>query len=361
MLLTAKKLIVVVSLALSLLSLEAASGQVVVGPYLWGGFLAGSEENKIARSLNFLLNEGFKAVRIAVTPNSDNSTANCPEPKMLVCLIAHALSSVAFDDQRLRILMITLHDFTTDRGGGFRLDSIKLHRKEIFEEYYAAFSTIARRFKHRKLSVIVSNWEGDNLIFCGSVYDFARDAAFARLCKERINDRFEERLDSIFEWFSIREEALNAVKRDGEVSEIDIEQAMEFNNLHVFPMECTHACNNNLKIFESLRSRAYRVPCSYSSYDSINRDTLAQDLVVLSTTCKYIIIGEAGFRSRDNDLDSLHERWLGVARAVMAQESIVRAIFIWNAFDGPKAAFGLYGPNGEPRIVKTLPPPFAPN
>jgi hypothetical protein len=337
---------------------ETASAQVVAGPYLWGGFLAGSEDEKIARSIMFLLDEGFSAVRIAITPNSYDPTANCPEPKMLECSVTHALKPIAFDDQRLRFLMITLHDFSTERGGDFQPDTLKSNKTKIFEEYRAAFTAIAERFNHRDIAVVVSNWEGDNLLFCGSVYNFARVAAFAEECRDRTKDRFEERLESIFVWFAIREDALNAVKR--KYSGLDIQNAIEFNNLHVFSEDCILTCDNQLRIVERLNSLGRRVLCSYSSYDSINRGSLDRDLGILSDTCKSIIIGEAGFRLQGDNLEAIRKRWEVVARAIIAHKEIVRAIFIWNAFEGNKAGFGLYRANGEPLLVRALPPSLAP-
>jgi hypothetical protein len=329
-----------------------------VGAYLWGGFLGGRPGlAQFYDSVGFLLGKGFRSVRFTVSPASiadyGLSPDDCPGRNLSPCYLEKFLASSVFDDPKLHLLMITLHDFTSAAGSHI-VDPqfLTQHRDAILQETEDDLSELGRRFKARRVSIVISNWEGDNLVYCAHTYQFAIDAAFHAECIARTGGDFAARLKGFQQWVDLRDEAIRRFQRES--PGLDVIQAPEFSNLNIFTRDCRTGCDPNLTVFETLAKRPL---CSYSAYDSSGRGTLDADLPRILTTCDHLIIGELGFDLKGNDTRALARNYDQAAKALLRFDDRLSGVFLWHAFENSKTnpGFALYDNDGRPAHVQFLP------
>ena len=94
-----------------------ALGAPVIGAYFWGGSLAkAGAQNSFSNSTAFLMNHGFHAIRVSIAPQAADSygldVSSCETNKSDACYLRLMMATHAFDDKRLSMLMVTLHEFT---------------------------------------------------------------------------------------------------------------------------------------------------------------------------------------------------------------------------------------------------------
>jgi hypothetical protein len=354
----------ITALILGLVALPAVPAEnhplkTPVGAYIWGGLLGERPSVQAFHdSVAFLLANGFSAVRFTVTPSSladyGLTPDSCPGQDRSPCYLDKLLAGRVFDDPRIRLLMITLHDFTSAADERI-LDPVFLtaHRDEIVRETEDDLAVFGRRFPNRHLTVVVSNWEGDNLVYCGHTFQFASDAHFNAACAARSGGGFAARLRAFQQWIALRDEAIRRFQRTA--PGLDVIQAPEFSNLNMFGENCRTACNPAWTVFETLSKRPL---CSYSAYDSSGRGTLGTDLPRILETCDRVIIGELGFERKKDDWKSLSQSYEKAALAIAPFYNRLAGILLWHAFENPRSTpgFALYDNTGQPANVRALPP-----
>jgi hypothetical protein len=304
-----------------------------------------------------LLGKGFTALRFTVTPASLTDYGltpdSCHGENRSPCYLEKLLDSPAFDDARLRLLMITLHDFVSAADEHI-VDPAFLasHRGEILRETEEDLDLIGRRFSNRRVAVVISNWEGDNLVYCGHTFQFAIDARFNSTCAARLGGDFAARLRGFQQWVALRDEAIQRIRRD--YPGLDVVQAPEFSNLNMFGEDCRTQCNPLWTVFATLASRPV---CSYSAYDSSGRRTLGKDLPRILAKCGRLIIGELGFQRKGNDLKALSKSYAQAAGALVPFDDRLTGIFLWHAFENSQSnqGFALYDHSGRDANVRALP------
>ena len=354
----------------TLFCLGHAIAAPLIGAYVWGGMLDGGHGvDRFQRSVGFLLDHGFEAVRFTVTPPSIKQYGIddlCSNDRRDGCYLRAMLDGKVFDDARLKLVMVTLHDFASQPDHMLDPDFIAAHRDAIRAETSDALEVLAKRFAGRNVQVIVSNWEGDNMIYCGQVYAFARDRKAADQCLAKIGGEagLVHRLEGFASWIALRESAINDIQR--KYTNLAIEQAPEFVvfNLTGSPQwQCTTLCKAGLTVLAKFTQGQKLPMCSYSAYDSLKAGTLDADLDRIGQICSKVVLGEVGFRQRDGDNSNPPSDYAKLERAVADHAGTLTAMIYWNAFesaDSTDKGFGLYRGDGSPRNVRALPSALAP-
>lgn len=303
-----------------------------VGVYFWAGSVTGGEN--LVDSGKALLNDiGVSNVRILMSPRSDIDYGNgdCIQNFSLKNLASRQDFQAILADPQFKTIMITAYD-----GVSFSDCSTKNYLDLSFytpantqkiEQEYANFARYLASFGDK--TFIISNWEGDNDIYCGAAY-----GATAQSCPSSVQD-----MAGFKKWIDVRTAGIRSAGAG------NISSAIEFNIVR------------NLKD-RDLPSVLYDViPTvdvdyfSYSSYESINtlyggddgsqlRTDVGVIRSVLSSAGKNpgnLIIGEYGF---DQGSREEIKNKLAIITQTISELGIKYA-FVWNLLDAG-GSFGLY-------------------
>lgn len=333
-----------------LISIGPVNAQPAMGAYVWGGLLGNTPSvDNFARSVQFVLDRGFTAVRFAVTPESaaQYGVQACRQSRsQLACVLRMLLSAPAFVDSRLRVVAITMHEFGYDQRTIVDASYLESVKSKVAEQYDDALVEIANRFSGRDVTVIISNWEGDNIMLCGSAFDFVANVGFANKC--RANQNVQHRKHGVQAWLAFRDEVIaSALKR---YPNLNILHAPELNNVVLFSRVCRHACDLDPSILGILERKEQRPVCSYSAYDSLHLGVLATSTDRILRSCQRLVLGEVGFPLALVPTGSQLKRAESIVHQVREVARSIDVFFIWNAFGDPnntKAQFGLFTGDGQ--------------
>ncbi|WP_293868723.1 hypothetical protein [uncultured Alsobacter sp.] len=355
-----KRLLLALLLAFGLGVPAGAGAAPLIGAYVWGGLLGGrSTPDAFNASVAFLLDRGFTAIRFAVGPKTLEgygfAPGACGPRPSLACMLDPFLKAGALDDPRLRLVMITLHDSFVTRAGAFDPATVARDAEAILSDHAAALASLDRRFAGRPVRIVLSNWEGDNQLFCGSAYTFSRSPDFVRTCSATRGD-LSTALQGFIDWIALRDRAIAAYRKGG--GTLDVSQAPEVNNLRIFTDGCLTTCDTGLTLAAGLRARGGWATCSYSAYDGINAGRLGETLDRLASSCRRTIIGEFGFPLDRVKGERLKGLYASAAAAIAQRQSTIDAVFIWNAFESEgtrDTGYGLFRADGSPFAWNSLP------
>jgi hypothetical protein len=338
-------------------SAQPQTGRPLVGAYIWGGLLNGKPTiGNFHASLKFVLDHGFEAVRFSVTPGSLTSygVPSCAATEQMRCALKSLLDAPIFDDARLKLVVITLHDFSFGQRPMVDAEFLEQHRAALIREYRAGLAAISERFANRKTTVIVSNWEGDNVVYCGSVYRFATVVQFAVECQGQAANNVMRRMQGFVAWLKLRSELVDEVRRNSPA--LTLLHAPEVNNVVLFEHRCRHQCDRSATVFGRLGELPGLRLCSYSAYDSVRENLLSTALTRLSAVCPTIILGEIGIRTPDVLSAEADKHAKSVIDQVRrASIKVPFAIIVWNAFEARPsrdAGYGLFEEDGRPRTFR---------
>lgn len=355
-----RRLLAMLALAVALATPAGAGAAPVIGAYLWGGLLGGRQApGAFNASIGFLLERGFTAIRFAVGPKTLEGygfdARSCGERPSLACMLDPFLRAAALDDPRLRLVMITLHDSFVSTSSTYAPDAVARNAEAILADHAGALAALDWRFAGRPVRVVLSNWEGDNQILCGSAFTFSRNAAFVRSCAATRGD-LAKAVDGFLDWIDLRDRAVEAYRKRG--GTLDVVHVPELNNVRIFSDGCLTSCDLSLTLAAAMRQRGGRDTCSYSAYDGINTGRLGEALDRLAATCRRTIVGELGFSLDRVKGERLSGLYASAAAAIAERQSSIDAVFVWNAFetDGTgDTGFGLFRADGSPFAWNSLP------
>jgi hypothetical protein len=344
----------------------APSDARVIVPYLWGGLLQdGVGVDRFHRSAAFLLNHGFTAIRIAATPNAVASygldPSQCPGgAESVSCILNAELASPVFDDPRLRALYITFQETTDDSHAETDAALLTRDAPRLRAEYDAALDSLARRFQTHHIPITLLNWEGDNKIYCGSLYAFTQKPDSRAACLRE--GAPQARIAAFLAWMQFRQQVVQAARQRH--PDLDIQVAPEINGINAM-QHCkpAGACDGYPTLLNALGQSAPLPLCSYSAYSSLNAYSLAQDLPRLLAVCHQVILGEVGYRYTGDNGDEMRRDYDYLATAIAPFQKSIPAVIAWNAFeaDAPHpAGHGLYTSSGTPLEIQFLPAALVP-
>ena len=260
------------------LSPVAASAEGFVGAYVWGGMIdthVGIQ--RFYDTVDSALNNGFTAIRFKLGPGQANDYGITPDPcygnETLSCYAQVMFDLPVWDNPKLTTVILTALDFTAylNEGGSNNgyVDTYNLaaHQAAIEAEYTGLFNVLQQRFAGRNVQFILSNWEGDNVVYCGSSYNYATNPAFAAKCVHPNNESNAQAAAGLVTWFGYRDQAVAAFVAAN--PSINLIQAPEFNAYSMFDSGCHGYCNAATDtVLAQIGAAGGRGYCSYSSYDT---------------------------------------------------------------------------------------------
>ncbi len=346
---------------LAAVALAAAAGvvlgnapeQPVIGIYHWDGAAAKS----ISAGVERIAELGGRAARIAVSARyytDYNAGSECYRDFSLPAIVREPDLRRALGNERIEIFMLTAYD-----GTSFGDCTTK---RFLNPEFYTAENTASmvkeysdltlylyETYKNTGKQFILSNWEGDNTIYCGGAYAYATDPAFRAECDRRYselysgNDGPEKSLTGFRLWFETRELGIADGRQRARAlgfGGIEVYQAPEFSIVRTLR-------DAGLKsvLYDVLPYLGFE-RVSYSSYESIDRTDPAAALEADLETIRgvsgatRIIIGEMGFARSVWKEDAIGRIQAIVSTAAAAG---VPLIFQWQLYDqAPGIDYGLY-------------------
>ena len=222
--------------------------------------------------------------------------------------------------------------------------SIAANRDRTRNEYADLTYRIYKTYQRSGKVFGISNWEGDNELYCDSAYYFANNPAFRSTCEAKRNTI--DVLAAYRQFFELRQQGIDAGRaramREGlkGVSVISVIEVSAFRFLKE-----AHLPSMLEDVIPSVPMPDY---VSYSAWESIGSspEQLSRDLDDLQNRFQgHVIVGEFGF---DRGLDPAASEHASSAIGTMRRARVPYAIW-WQIFDQPplaglndKGLFGLY-------------------
>jgi len=222
------------------------------------------------------------------------------------------------------------------------------NRDRMREDYAALTYRIYKDYRGSGKIVGISNWEGDNELYCNAATLYAINAAFRSACDGKRHT--SDVLAAYRQFLTLRHEGITQGKRrarkDG-FTGVTVREVMEISSVRF--LKDRHFESMLYDVIPQLPEADY---ISYSAWESLgNPDQLAADLRELQTRFNgRAMVGEFGF---DGGADPLAADHAAAALAVMRKAPVGYAMW-WQIFDQPplvglddQGMYGLYDDNGH--------------
>ena len=331
-----------------------ARHKLTPGLYVWDG-VNGQRNSDALRSRRAALDgSGFHAIRLLLSPAAQRSYSlppmHCDGRSRLACLFSSEAYQQALSVKTVDTVMFTTYDFASyGRQRYLDPEFLKANRQQVFDEYEELAEAMMRTYSGTGRIFIISHWEGDNQVYCGSSYDFQTVEEKRDTCQWH-ND-LVKRLEGMTEWLRIRQEAIAEGRKRAlaaGASNVEVYHAAEFNTIFA-----TRRVSG-----ASIRSKEYKgmldtvIPavhpdlCSYSAWESVNRNRMTKDLQDIVKACAPapVVIGEIGIKE-DPD-----KRYAKLISTLQPLRENIPLVFFWQAFEGRTArdpGFGLFDGEGH--------------
>jgi hypothetical protein len=324
----------------------------VVGFYHWGGKQPDDFSKGIA-SLQRLQGRIFRISLSARMELDYGIGSRCLADFSLPGVLERPHVRRAVTDPQLEMLMITAYDGVSFAdcathaylSPGFYTPE---HTEKLVQEY-EAFAYRLRELAHsRRVQLIISNWEGDNAIYCGSAYSYTISTEFQESCTDAYpgpyagNRRPSESIAGMILWHRARYAGISKGNARADKAGLNSKPVL------VAPEISAVRMLEAKGLPSVLRDVVPHIPfdyVSYSSYESLSSEdpaaVLSSDLRTIRAVAATdrIIVGEVGF-PRASTSNGLVAKTIKVLRAAI--ESGAAYIIQWNLHDGSSAdQFGM--------------------
>lgn len=316
----------------------------ILGFYHWGGQRTAS----VSQGVEQIANLGGKLARVVLSPRyyfDYNLGSNCYEKFSLSALIREPDVERALDNEQIEVFMLTAYDGQTfgDCVHHRQLDPTfytPSHTAAIVKEYSDLTFNLYKRYHNTRKRFIISNWEGDNEVYCGAAYAYAVDPITRAACIANYQSVYQgipspdDSITGLRLWFQARQQGIE----DGRTRALS--HGIGGKQVYFAPEFCIvralHDAGFKSVLYDVLPFVSFDY-VSYSSYESINEaepgTTLLADLNTIQGVVgsNAIILGELGFaRSvwgsegtivRTDEVISIAQSW-GISY-----------LFQWNMYD----------------------------
>jgi hypothetical protein len=331
-----------------------------IGVYLgWVGTYPG---NRLREGARLAKQAGFQTIRVPLVASVETDFgigSACRENQALESLASLPAYAQVLGDPAFRTIFLTVwgdsssyqacqaRDPRTDQHAHKRyLDKTYYagvgNRDRIRSEYAALTYRLYKTYSGSGKVFGISNWEGDNELYCDSAWFFAHDPAFRTSCEAK--RKTADVLAAYRQFFDLRQQGIRAGReralREGlkGVSVLSVIEASAFRFLKE-----AHLPGMLDDVIPGVPAPDY---VSYSAWESIGSppEQLFRDLDELQTRIQgHLIVGEFGF---DRGLDpKASEHATSVVTAI--RRARVGFAIWWQIFDQPPLAGlgdkGLYG------------------
>jgi hypothetical protein len=304
---------------------------------------------------------GFHAVRLLLSPAARRSYSIPPFAceggrTTLTCLVQSETYQRALAAKTIDTVMFTAYDFTSfPRQRYLDPQYLKANRQQVFDEYRELTEALMRQYSGSGRIFIIGHWEGDNQVYCGSSYNFQTVDQKRYECMDQNPER---RLAGMAEWLNIRQQAIAEGRRRAVAAgatNVEVYHAAEFNT--IFASRRVSGADIRSKDYKGVLDTVIPLVhpdiCSYSAWESVNRNRLTKDLQDIVKACAPapVIVGEIG--SKENS----DKRYAKIVSALQPLKESVPMVFYWQAFE-PRVSkdpgFGLFSQDGQPLHAKAV-------
>ena len=359
------------SLCLLLILAVNASSQRLLsqqsGVYLgWVGTYPG---NRLQEGARLAKQSGFQTIRLPLVASVETDFGigtSCQGKQTLASLLSLPAYAKVLGDPAFRTIFLTVwgdsnsydacdaRDPRTDQHPHKRyLDktfySIPANRDRTRSEYADLTYRIYKTYRGSGKVFGLSNWEGDNELYCDSAYYFANNPAFRSSCEAK--RATTDVLSAYRQFFKLRQQGIDAGRaramREGlkGVSVISVIEVSAFRFLKE-----AHLPSMLDEVIPSVAMPDY---VSYSAWESIGAtsEQLFRDLDELQNRFQgHVMVGEFGF---DRGLDPAASEHASSVIKTMRRARVAYSIW-WQIFDQPplaglndKGLYGLYDDHGK--------------
>ena len=337
------------------------------GVYLgWVGAYPGNRLQEGARRAK---QSGFQTIRLPLVASVDIDFGigkTCQNQQTLESLISLPAYAQVLTDPAFRTIFLTIwgdshsydacgaRDPRTDQHRHKRyLDkgfyAIAANRDRMRDEYAGLTYRLYQTYRGSGKVFGISNWEGDNELYCDSAYYFATTPAFRSSCEAK--RKTADVLNAYRQFFELREQGIklgrDRARREG-LQGVSVVSVIEVSALRFL---------KQARLPSMLEDVVPSVPLpdyvSYSAWESIGStpEQLLKDLDELQTRFQgRAIVGEFGF---DRGLDKSASEHAANAIRTMQRARVSYSIW-WQIFDQPplaglndKGLYGLYDDHGK--------------
>jgi hypothetical protein len=243
---------------------------------------------------------------------------------------------------------------------------LQSRQNDIINSYKDMALGIYRNQNNSGKTFILSNWETENALYCGSAYQFDKDTSFRGNCLNQYQALYNVATPQLaFQglklWFHYRQLGVDQAKQiaatEG-IKNVIVKTGIEFVSVNL-----VHEVGYPTVLFDLLPTTNDIDTLGYSSYESINQGTLNLDLPTIEKNAgaRNIGITEYGFYEGENltinqkqySSDNLMRLTTQQILAFINQGRLTFGI-IWQAFyDGSSQDFSLMDSNGNNSSLMT--------
>lgn len=327
-----------------------------IGIYHWGGQLTTSMSSGVERIASL----GGHVARVAYSPTyyTDYGVRTGCYPNYSLSNLAQEPDvQRALDNPDIHVFILTAYDGLT--FGDCR------HHKYFNPDFYTAENIAAlkaeysdfvlylfRRYANTNRRFILSNWEGDNAVYCGAAWGYAVDPATRTDCDQTYPDKYEgnatpaQSFAGMRLWLLTRQAGIDDGLARARVLGLTGFEVLHAPELNIVTTLEQYGLPSLLRdVLPSLQPSYV----SYSSYESLGTNdpasSLAADIATIRaiTGVRGLIIGEAGYPRSDTQ----QVGHISVALQVSLQCAVDYFIY-WNLNDqSSTASFGLFDFTGD--------------
>jgi hypothetical protein len=332
--------------------------QTKVGIYHWGEQYPAS----VSGGVEQIAALGGRIARISLSPRSNidyQAGTACIRNFSLKSFAQEPDIKAALDNPAIDIYIFTAYDGTSFSDcvhQDFLVPAFYTpeNRARIVQEYADLTLYLNQTYVGTHKQFIISNWEGDNAIYCGQAYTYATDAGFRSACDTGYPQLYggnlspDDSFAGLKQWFDARLQGVTSGQESA--AAMGIGEA----RVYLAPEFC---------IVRALRDQGFKsvlydlLPTvsfdfvSYSAWESINQPDPGGALIADLNTIREvigssaIIVGEFGF-SRSQWGDQVSSLTDQVAAAALSWG--VAYLIQWNLYDqGLSNDFGLFDSFGN--------------
>lgn len=350
-----------------LLALAVNARSQQTGVYLgWVGSYAGNRLQEGARLAKESRLQTIRLPLVASVETDFGFGTACHGKESLASLVSLPSYAQVLKDPAFRAIFLTIwgdsnsydacaaRDPRTDQHPHKRyLDktfySVAANRDRTRAEYADLTYRLYQTYRGSGKVFGISNWEGDNELYCDSAYYFATNPAFRSSCEAK--RRTADAVNAYRQFLELRDQGIklgrNRAQREG-LTGVSVLSVIEVSALRF--LREAHLPSMLEDVLPSVPMPDY---VSYSAWESIGstREQLFKDLEELQTRFQgRAMVGEFGF---DRGLDKLASEHAASAINTMRRARIPYAIW-WQIFDQPplaglgdKGLYGLYDAQGK--------------
>jgi hypothetical protein len=329
-----------------------------LGFYHWGS----ETPRSIQEGTQAVSDLGGKIIRIALSPAypSDyrGASGSCLTGFSLTQLAQLPDIQRAFDNPQITTWMLTAYDGTSLGDcvhhryltPGFYTPAA---RRQLVDEYRDFTLYLYERYHDTGKQFLISNWESDNDVYCGSAWLYTLNQDFREACDFNYpnwyggNQGPRDSLEGLKLWFQARYEGIQKGReraRKLKLRGIKVWFAPEILSVHLL------ANAGFPSVLYDILPQVTMDAVSYSSYESISQTdptALPRDLDTIrdTTGAQSLILGEFGFPRSDGQETQTVARIDRVISEALAWG--VEFLFDWNLYDqNDTDSFGMFDGQG---------------